>query len=210
MDDEAPHPPATREILTRLTGLTDGVFAIALTLMVLEIRIPAHEDIVSEGQLLGALADLAPRFLSYLVSFLTLTIFWFGQQSQHRLLAGADRRLATLHLSFLAAVSLLPFSTDFLAEFVAFRTSILVYWANLVLLGLLLALGWRYAERHGFVVPGTEVSAVYRRIFRAQAFWAAGMVLGLISVPLGLVVFLLAQLVYAASPEAKWIRTIIG
>jgi uncharacterized membrane protein len=77
----------------RVVGITDGVFAIALTLIVLEIRVPPHEAIHSEGELLTAIAALAPRFLTYALSFLTLTIFWFGQQAQHGLIAKSDRRL---------------------------------------------------------------------------------------------------------------------
>ncbi|WP_246673745.1 TMEM175 family protein [Mesorhizobium sp. B2-7-3] len=84
----------------RIVGITDGVFAIALTLIVLEIRVPAHEAIHSEHDLLAAIAALAPRFLTYALSFLTLTIFWFGQQAQHGLIAKSDRRLATLNLCF--------------------------------------------------------------------------------------------------------------
>ena len=63
---------------------------------------PAQEIVHSEGELLSAIAALAPRFLTYALSFLTLTIFWFGQQAQHGLIAKSDRRLATLNLCFLA------------------------------------------------------------------------------------------------------------
>ncbi|MER8460835.1 TMEM175 family protein [Mesorhizobium sp. M0027] len=84
----------------RVVGITDGVFAIALTLIVLEIRVPAHETVHSENELIAAVAALAPRFLTYALSFLTLTIFWFGQQAQHGLIAKSDRRLATLNLCF--------------------------------------------------------------------------------------------------------------
>ncbi|MDG4879132.1 TMEM175 family protein [Mesorhizobium sp. WSM4935] len=71
----------------RIVGITDGVFAIALTFIVLEIRVPSHEAVHSEGELLAAILALAPRFLTYALSFLTLTIFWFGQQAQHGLIA---------------------------------------------------------------------------------------------------------------------------
>lgn len=88
----------------RVVGITDGVFAIALTLIVLEIRVPAHETVHSESELIAAITALAPRFLTYALSFLTLTIFWFGQQAQHGLIAKSDRRLATLNLCFLGFI----------------------------------------------------------------------------------------------------------
>ncbi|AGB44149.1 putative integral membrane protein [Mesorhizobium australicum WSM2073] len=197
----------------RIVGITDGVFAIALTLIVLEIRVPAHEVIHSEHDLLAAIAALAPRFLTYALSFLTLTIFWFGQQAQHGLIAKSDRRLATLNLCFLAFIALLPFSTDLLADFLEFRTAVLVYWLNLLMLGITLFVSWRYAEKSGLVAEDVDAETkrtVYLRIVKAQILWAVGAALCLIT-PLASVGFILVvQLIYAATPNVKWVRRIIG
>jgi uncharacterized membrane protein len=204
---------ASAEGRGRIVGITDGVFAIALTLIVLEIRVPAHEAIHSERDLLVAIAALAPRFLTYALSFLTLTIFWFGQQAQHGLIAKSDRRLATLNLCFLAFIALLPFSTDLLADFLEFRTAVLVYWLNLLMLGATLFASWRYAERSGFVDDGVDpetTRTVYLRIVKAQILWAVGAALCLVSPLLSVGFILVAQLVYAATPSAKWLRKIIG
>ncbi|WP_292216958.1 TMEM175 family protein [Mesorhizobium sp.] len=86
---------------------------------------PPHEAVHSEGELPAAIAALAPRFLTYALSFLTLTIFWFAQQAQHRLIAKSDRRLATLNLCFLVFIALLPFSTDLLADLLEFRIAVI-------------------------------------------------------------------------------------
>ncbi|TPK23007.1 DUF1211 domain-containing protein [Mesorhizobium sp. B2-5-9] len=197
----------------RIVGITDGVFAIALTLIVLEIRVPAHDVIHSEHDLLAAIAALAPRFLTYALSFLTLTIFWFGQQAQHGLIAKSDRRLATLNLCFLAFIALLPFSTDLLADFLEFRTAVLVYWLNLLMLGITLFVSWWYAEKSGLVAEDVDAETkrtVYLRIVKAQILWAVGAALCLIT-PLASVGFILVvQLIYAATPNVKWVRRIIG
>ncbi|ESY96548.1 MULTISPECIES: TMEM175 family protein [unclassified Mesorhizobium] len=197
----------------RIVGITDGVFAIALTLIVIEIRVPAHEVVHSEHDLLAAIAALAPRFLTYALSFLTLTIFWFGQQAQHGLVAKSDRRLATLNLCFLAFIALLPFSTDLLADFLEFRTAVLVYWLNLLMLGITLFVSWWYAERSGLVAEDVDPETkrtVYLRIVKAQILWAVGAALCLIT-PLASVGFILVvQLIYAATPNVKWVRRIIG
>ncbi|MER8490283.1 TMEM175 family protein [Mesorhizobium australicum] len=197
----------------RIVGITDGMFAIALTLIVLEIRVPAHEVVHSEHDLLAAIAALAPRFLTYALSFLTLTIFWFGQQAQHGLVAKSDRRLATLNLCFLAFIALLPFSTDLLADFLEFRTAVLVYWLNLLMLGITLFVSWWYAERSGLVAEDVDPETkrtVYLRIVKAQILWAVGAALCLIT-PLASVGFILVvQLIYAATPNVKWVRRIIG
>lgn len=197
----------------RVVGITDGVFAIALTLIVLEIRIPAHEAIHSERDLLAAIAALAPRFLTYALSFLTLTIFWFGQQAQHGLIAKSDRRLATLNLCFLAFVALLPFSTDLLADLLEFRTAVLVYWLNLLMLGATLFASWRYAEKNGFLAEGIDAETrrtVYLRVVKAQFLWAIGAALSLISPLLSVGFILVVQLVYAAALRSSLLRKVIG
>jgi len=197
----------------RVVGITDGVFAIALTLIVLEIRVPAHELVHSEGELLSAIGALAPRFLTYALSFLTLTIFWFGQQAQHGLIARYDRRLATLNLCFLAFIALLPFSTDLLADFLEFRTAVLVYWLNLLMLGATLFGSWWYADKNGLLAEDIHAEtkrAVYTRIVKAQILWAAGAALCLISPLLSVGFILVMQLIYATAPRNSLLRNIIG
>ena len=68
--------------LDRIAALSDGVFAIAMTLIVLEIRVPDPGPIVTEQDLWNALLTLGPRLVTYFLSFLTLGIFWNGQQTQ--------------------------------------------------------------------------------------------------------------------------------
>ncbi|MER9332311.1 TMEM175 family protein [Mesorhizobium sp. M0488] len=204
---------ASAEGRGRIVGITDGVFAIALTLIVLEIRVPAHEAIHSERDLLAAIAALAPRFLTYALSFLTLTIFWFGQQAQHGLIARSDRRLATLNLCFLAFIALLPFSTDLLADFIEFRTAVAVYWLNLLMLGVTLFVSWHHAEKNGFVAENVDAQTkrtVYLRIIKAQVLWAIGAALCLITPLLSVGFILVVQLIYAATPSARWVRRIVG
>ncbi|MGX9142702.1 TMEM175 family protein [Mesorhizobium sp. 128a] len=206
---------ASAEARGRVVGITDGVFAIALTLIVLEIRVPAHQMVHSEGELLSAIAALAPRFLTYALSFLTLTIFWFGQQAQHGLIARSDRRLATLNLCFLAFIALLPFSTDLLADFLEFRTAVLVYWLNLFMLGVTLfcSCSWWYADKNGFLAEDLDAETthtVYMRIVKAQILWAIGAALCLITPLLSIGFILLVQLIYAAAPRASLLRKLIG
>ncbi|RWM05406.1 MAG: DUF1211 domain-containing protein [Mesorhizobium sp.] len=197
----------------RIVGITDGVFAIALTLIVLEIRVPSHETVHSESELLAAVLALAPRFLTYALSFLTLTIFWFGQQAQHSLIAKSDRRLATLNLCFLAFVALLPFSTDLLADFLEFRVAVLVYWLNLLMLGATLFASWWYADRNGMLAEDVDTETkrtVYQRIVKAQILWAIGAAFCVVTPLLSIAFILLAQLVYAAALRGSLLRKIIG
>src|SRR5215831_11586979 len=114
--------------IERLAALADGVFAVAMTLLVLDLHAPAAEAIHSERELLDALATIAPRLVPYFMSFLTLGIFWLGQQVQLDRLAKSDRDLAWMHIGFLCAVCLVPFSTALLAEFLTYRSALIVYW----------------------------------------------------------------------------------
>ena len=92
--------------LERLAALSDGVFAVAMTLLVLDLRAPAAEAIHSEPELAEALLVIAPRLVPYLMSFLTLGIFWLGQQAQLDRLAKSDRDLAWMHVGLLCVVCL--------------------------------------------------------------------------------------------------------
>ena len=70
------------EALERLAALSDGVFALAMTLLVLDIQVPSIGSVHTESELWHALLALLPRFVMYAMSFLTLGIFWVGQQTQ--------------------------------------------------------------------------------------------------------------------------------
>ena len=130
------------EEVGRIAALSDGIFAIAATILVLDFHTPEPADIHSEAELIRALAASAPRLLPWVLSSLTLGIFWLGQQTQLSQLARSNRDLAWLHFLFLAVVTVLPFSTRLLADFLTYRTAFLVYWVNIVVLGACLYATW--------------------------------------------------------------------
>jgi uncharacterized membrane protein len=192
--------------LERLSALSDGLFAFAMTLLVLDIRVPPVESIHGEGELWRALLGLAPRVGMYLMSFLTLGIFWLGQQTQIQFLARGDRNLAWLHVAFLAAIALLPFSTALLAQFMIFRVALLVYWINILIIGVMLYLTWSYAVAAGLVKEDAtaEISAaVKRRIVVGQALYAFGALLCLVSTYASIAFIMLVQLNYAIAPRIR-------
>ena len=199
----------TGQEVHRISGLSDGVFAIAMTLIVLEIRLPATPEIHTDTGLLRALAALSPRLLMYLMSFLTLGIFWVGQQTQLQLLSRSDRNLAWIHFAFLSVVTLMPFSTTILAEHLILRAALLVYWLNFLLLGGTLYLAWRYTVRAGLVeaVRLAQLGAgIERRIVVAQLLYLLGLVVGLFLGTLwGIGFIVLVQLNYAFAPRIKWL-----
>jgi uncharacterized membrane protein len=191
------------ESLDRLAALSDGVFAIAMTLLVLDLKLPTTLLIRSEGDLWRALVQLAPRFVAYFMSFLTLGIFWVGQQTQLNHMARGTRALAWLHLGFLLAVTLMPFSTGVLADHYTLKLAVVVYWLNIALLGAMLLAAWRYAERRGLIkdeVTPPMRAAVVRRILIAQALYAFGAALCWINPQVSIAFIALVQLNYVIAP----------
>jgi uncharacterized membrane protein len=192
--------------LDRLCAISDGLFSVAMTLLVLDLRVPATEAIHSEGDLWHALVVLSTRLVPYFMCFLTLGIFWIGQQTQLNMLSRADRNLSWIHIGFLLAVSLLPFSTALLATFLTFRVALLVYWFNVLLLGVILYCAWRYAAHAGLLQPETSDRmriAVERRIVLAQALYAFGAALCVINTYWSIAFIVALQLNYAIAPRIK-------
>jgi TMEM175 potassium channel family protein len=188
----------------RLAALSDGIFAVAMTLLVLDLHVPLRDAIHSEHELHLALLALAPQFLTYLMSFLTLGIFWAGQQTQLNHLERADRDLSWLHLAFLSAISMMPFTTRLLAEFITYRTSLVLYWLNILVAGALLYISWRYATRARLIKPDTPVEiqkAVCRRVIIAQSLYAFGALLCVMNTYWSIAFIVLVQLNYAIAPR---------
>ncbi|MGO9127442.1 MAG: TMEM175 family protein [Terriglobales bacterium] len=188
----------------RLAALSDGVFAVAMTLLVLDLRVPASEAIHSEPDLWRALIALSPRLVMYMMSFLTLGIFWVGQQTQLNHLTRSERGLTWIHIAFLFAVSLTPFSTMLLGEHAAYRTALLVYWGNIFLLGLTLYFSWVCALGTGLVkddmAPEVTV-AIRRRIVVGQSLYAIGALLCIFNTYWSIAFIVLVQLNYAIAPR---------
>jgi len=199
------------ESVERLAALSDGIFGVAMTLLLLDLHVPARELIHSEADLRTAVLALFPQLLVYLMSFITLGIFWVGQQTQLNQLARSDRHLTWMHLGFLFPVTILPFSTRLLAEFITYRTALLVYWFNLFLLGALLYVCWGRAEKAGVVRAGLTAefhAAIRRRILGAQLLYAFGAALCVFSTYASIACIVLVQLNFALAPRIRWLARI--
>src|SRR5208337_4590829 len=141
--------------LERLAALSDGIFAVAMTLLVLDLHIPTAAQVHSERELFAALAALGPQWIAYLMSFLTLGIFWAGQQTQLNHIGEGSRDLTWIHLGFLFTITMMPLSTALLAEFITYRAALGVYWLNIFLPGAMLYWSWAHATRGGLIKPDT-------------------------------------------------------
>jgi uncharacterized membrane protein len=192
--------------IERLAALSDGIFAFAMTLLVLDIHVPDLPAVHGEAELWSALVALAPRLVMWLMSFMTLGIFWIGQQSQLNHFERSDRDLTWIHILFLASTTLLPFTTALLAAYITYRTALLIYWVNVLSEGAILFASWAYARRNGLLKPDVPPDidrAIYGRIVIAQALYAAGAALCLINTYWSIGFIVLVQLNYAIAPRLR-------
>ncbi|MCC6802347.1 MAG: DUF1211 domain-containing protein [Anaerolineae bacterium] len=183
----------------RIETLADGVFAIVMTLLAFDMRVPVEEQVDQLG-LWGALVQLAPNLLSYIITFVILGVFWVGHHNQYFYIRRADRPLLWINIFFMMAVALLPFSAGVFSRYGSDRTSILVYNANLILSGLLLFLHWWYATRDSHLLSH-EIEPrvrhlVYRRILTPPALYLLAIFVSLLNVELSVIIDILVPILY--------------
>jgi len=192
--------------LERLAALSDGIFAVAMTLLVLDLHIPTSAQVHLEGDLLLALGAMGPQWIAYGMSFLTLGIFWAGQQTQLNHIAEGTRDLAWIHLGFLFAITLMPLSTRLLAEFITYRVALAIYWLNIFVPGAMLYWSWAHATHSDLVKADTPTEirgSICRRILIAQSLYAAGAALCFIDTYVSIGAIVLVQLNYAIAPRLE-------
>ena len=191
--------------LGRLGGISDGIFSVGMTLLVLGLAVPSLGRAGTEGDLLQALRDLGPSLLVYGMSFTTLGIFWVGQGSQLGQLARSNRHYAWITLLFLFAVTMVPFSTALLARNPTLKVALVVYWLNIVVLGFALLLGTEYAHRAHLFQEASEqevIKLIRGRILIAQTLYALAVALSLFFPTwVSIVLIILIQLNYVFAPR---------
>jgi uncharacterized membrane protein len=183
----------------RIEALSDGVFAIAMTLLIIEVHVP-RVDAVSASALGQVLRQLAPQVGAFVVSFFILGTLWIGHQNHFVHIRKSNRTLLWLNLGFLCAIAFLPFSTAFLAAYWSQPLGGALYGINLIVSGMFLWLHWVYATRgRRLVAPdlGDEIiRSARRRIETGMAVYLAATALAFVWLPLSLILFTLMPIVY--------------
>lgn len=166
----------------RLEAFSDGVFAIAITLLVLELSVPTD---VRDG-LLHAIAEQWPSYLAYVISFAAIGATWLAHTGITHHLRAMDPGLVRLNLLVLLLVSLMPFTTALTAAHIrdegAERVAVVVFGCNLVLVAAAVSSLWRYALRRGLVDPDLddeEVRGLMTRLTPGVAGYVGLILLGL-------------------------------
>jgi TMEM175 potassium channel family protein len=137
--------------LERLIFFSDAVFAIAITLLALEIRLPAGGEDLSEAQLLAQLTGMWQRYLAYAISFLVIGVFWMAHHRKFRFIKRYNSALMMLNLLVLMVIAFVPFPSSVISEYPD-RTATIFYALTMMLAALLMAVLWWYASRHNRLV----------------------------------------------------------
>jgi uncharacterized membrane protein len=178
----------------RAEAFSDGVLAIAITLLVLEIRVPE----VSEGSTLSSeLLQQWPKYAVFAVSFITIGIMWVNHHALFGGVARVDRTLLFINLLLLMSISFLPFPTavlgDYLREGDSGKAAAALYGMNMLLVGLGFLALWRYLLAHAELrepsLGDDGVRQALRRTVVGPLSYAAATLVALISAPAALIVF---------------------
>ena len=185
----------------RIEGLSDAIFAFAMTLLVLDVKIPKISGaLVTHGFLIRMLLDLWPKFLSFMVSFVILGLFWIAHHGYSHFLKRTDRSYLWLNLLFLLVVVFVPFSTDLLGDYPGHRIAAMIYGCNIMALGLMLYWQWAYATNgHRLVGKDIEPELVRKgkkRILRGILMNVCAVLLALVNPALSLILYVIFPITY--------------
>jgi uncharacterized membrane protein len=203
MSDDAPAPPdqpRAHEVRwgipkNRIEALADGLFAIVLTLLVLELAIP--ED--SGRDLAGALWEIAPKFGSYVFSFVVLGIYWIAHHHQLYNVRHVDRGYMWATLFFLLAVTFVPFATGVAGSYPLEPVSLTLYGASLIAVGATMAVALRHASRQGLLREDMDpfiVRSAYRRSLVAPACYVLAIAAAWVDPWISIAIFVIVPVIY--------------
>lgn len=135
----------------RLETLVDGIFAIAMTLLVLSLNVPQIPYPATNAQILQSLYNMSGQFFIYAMSFALLALFWRINHSQFYVIKKTDQALVWINILWLLFVALVPFSTNLVGDYGYLQVPMIFFNLNLLVIGLLYNLNWYYAVRKNFI-----------------------------------------------------------
>jgi uncharacterized membrane protein len=178
---------------SRIEALADGVFAVAMTLLVFEIKVPGPAQEAGAGGLARHLASLWPNFVSYAISFFVLGIYWVGHHNQFHFIRRSNRPFLWLNIVFLFFVTLIPFSAALISMHFDEPIAIAFYGGNLIAVGLVLYAIWVYATSNGRLVdknlPPEAVRRASRRILISPCVFAVAVAIGFFNTKASLILY---------------------
>jgi uncharacterized membrane protein len=184
----------------RLQSLSDGVFSIVMTLLVLELISIEVTGAGSASELHKALLGLWPKVLSYVISFAVAGVFWVAQHADLHHLTHTDNRYLWISIFFLFWISLLPFSAALLGEHHQYAVAVIIYGCNMIFATLTLHIGWRYAvQAHRLVKPDLSspvIRLAHRRLLLGTPIYLLGIGLAFYDPHASYLVYVIMAILY--------------
>jgi uncharacterized membrane protein len=188
----------------RLETFADAVFAIAITLLVIEIRLPPHEELLHLGGLGPALRHLWPSYLGYVMSFVIIGIMWANHHNLMKLIDRLDHGFITLTLLLLGCIAFLPFPTAVMAEHLTDpherSVAVAFYCGCFTVTAVFYFLMWRHAARDRRLiaqhVPDEAVRAITRAYAPGSLFYLTATLMAFVHVAISLSIVLGLAILY--------------
>jgi uncharacterized membrane protein len=169
--------------LDRIIFFSDAVFAIAITLLALELRVPEMAMSQVAAEMPQRLAEMTPKFISFLLSFLIIGSYWVAHHRDFQYIKRFDRRLIWINLLLLMLVAFLPFPTAMLGNYPAQQITVTFYAASLALVGLVKALLWWYASHQRRLIDdqldAQRITLLTQRGFFAPAIFLLSIIVAM-------------------------------
>lgn len=179
----------------RLEALTDGIIAVAMTLLVLELKLDGNENISTDAHLWGHLLEIERTFNVYLISFVVLGMYWIAHNLQFHYVKHVDRGMIWINLLFMLLVTLVPFTTNVMIFYEDLVLPIVLYGANQFLLALTLILNINYLARHPALADEAltpeAVAFIHRRLVLFSLIPVAATLAAFVHTRLGLSLYFL-------------------
>ena len=167
---------------TRIEALADGIFAVAMTLLVLDVKLPDGELYASNRDLINRLLSLEHIYVIYFVSFIVLGMYWVAHHRTFHYIRSVDHTLLWINLIFLFVITSVPFGTDLLGSHNALTFPYLYFGAKVLTLSGLLLAQIVYLRRHPELAQPALTASVVRQIVKRSAIFATIPVLSMVAV----------------------------
>jgi uncharacterized membrane protein len=138
----------------RLKALSDGIFAFAMTLLIINIDVPLISPQNVQLELGQKLLEMIPMFADFILSFALLAVFWIIHQKQYEFIKKVNEPLLWINILFLLSIVFVPFSTNLISKYDSSVIAVEFFNFNLFIVGIMSYVQWTYASRHGLIDAG--------------------------------------------------------
>ena len=190
---------------SRIQTLTDGIFAIAMTLLVLNLEVPDFPSSVTDAEFSTFLIGMIPKFYVYGLSFILLAVFWRINHAQFHVIKKADMGLIRINILWLLFVALVPFSTILIGEYGELPSAALFFNSNMFIIGVLSFINWYYSYKKD-LTSTDKSSRTFRRYMGINLMFPIS---ALLAMGVSFYHPSLSTVVYATIPFIKYLDNVL-